>query len=86
MKQVGDGTMDEMFEEVLAICLDRLADGDDVAACVEDFPECPDLESLLELAAALTKSAKVKAKSERGPTWLVQRPATRPAKRLRPTG
>ena len=74
--------MDEMFEEVLAICLDRLADGDDVAACVADFPECPELEPLLELAAALSEAANLQARAERGPTWLIQRPTNR----LRPTG
>ena len=50
--------MDEMFEEVLAICLDRLSDGDDVESCVADFPECPDLQPLLEIAAALTRSRR----------------------------
>lgn len=74
--------MDEMFEEVLAICLDRLADGDSVAACVADFPECPELEPLLELASALSETAHASAQAERGPTWLIQRPA----KWLRPTG
>lgn len=74
--------MDEMFEEVLAICLDRLADGDDVAACVADFPECPELRPLLELAAALSETANAQVQAERGPTWLIQRPANR----LRPTG
>jgi hypothetical protein len=74
--------MNEMFEEVLAICLDRLADGDSVAACVADFPECPELESLLELAASLSETGHARVKAERGPTWLIQRPA----KRLRPTG
>ena len=52
-----DETMDEMFEEVLAICLDRLSDGDDVESCVADFPECPDLQPLLELAAALSAAS-----------------------------
>ena len=76
--------MDEMFEEVLAICLDRLSDGDDVASCVADFPECPDLEPLLELAAALTAVADdAGSRENRAPTWLAPRP---PAKRLRPTG
>lgn len=74
--------MNEMFEEVLAICLDRLADGDAVAACVADFPECPELEPLLELAAALSETANAQVQAERGPTWLIQRPANR----LRPTG
>ena len=31
-----DETMDEMFEEVLAICLDRLSDGDSVDVVVSD--------------------------------------------------
>ena len=45
--------MIDLFDELLAICLDRLADGDTVADCVLDFPEVPDLEGLLETAAAL---------------------------------
>ena len=49
-----DEAMDEMFDEVLAICLDRLSDGDDVASCAADYPECPDLQPLLELTAALS--------------------------------
>ena len=79
-----DETMDEMFEEVLAICLDRLSDGDDVAACVADYPECPDLEPLLEIAAALnTISAENNTRVDRTPTWLKPR---RHEERLRPTG
>src|SRR5688572_28893363 len=52
-----DDTMDEMFDEVLAICLDRLSDGDDAESCVADYPECPDLQPLLELAAALISTS-----------------------------
>ncbi len=79
-----DETMDEMFEEVLAICLDRLSDGDDVESCVADFPECPDLQPLLELAAALNAaSADDHRRVDRTPTWLLPR---RPEERLRPTG
>jgi hypothetical protein len=76
--------MDEMFEEVLAICLDRLSDGDEVAACVADFPECPDLQPLLEIAAALTDAAgQPGARQDRAPTWLLPRQRE---VRLRPTG
>ena len=76
--------MDEMFEEVLAICLDRVTDGDSVASCVADYPECPDLEPLLELAAVLTTvAADAGPREDRAPTWLMPR---EPAKRLRPTG
>ena len=46
--------MIDLFDELLSICLDRLADGDTVADCVADFPEVPDLEGLLETAAVLT--------------------------------
>ncbi|MCC7367311.1 MAG: hypothetical protein IT306_02750 [Chloroflexi bacterium] len=74
--------MDEMFEEVLAICLDRLADGDTVEDCIADFPECPELQPLLALAAALTESAEQSASQQSGPTWLVQREPIQ----LRPTG
>ena len=45
--------MIDLFDELLSICLDRLADGDTVADCLTDFPEVPDLEGLLETAAAL---------------------------------
>ena len=76
--------MDEMFEEVLAICLDRLSDGDDVASCVADYPECPDLQPLLALAAALSDIGEdAKGREDRPPTWLTPR---QPARRLRPTG
>lgn len=79
-----DETMDAMFEEVLAICLDRLSDGDSVESCLADFPECPELEPLLELAAALSTTAADNYKrADRTPTWLLPR---RQEKRLRPTG
>ena len=45
--------MIDLFDELLSICLDRLADGDTVAACVADFPEVPDLGATLEIASAL---------------------------------
>ena len=79
-----DETMDEMFEEVLAICLDRLSDGDDIESCLADFPECPDLQPLLEIAAALSAaSADNFRRADRMPTWLLPR---RREERLRPTG
>ena len=79
-----DETMDEMFEEVLAICLDRLSDGDDVESSVADDPECPDLQPLLEIAAALTgAAAENRRRVDRTPTWLLPR---RHEERLRPTG
>ncbi|MFN8635844.1 MAG: hypothetical protein U0893_18500 [Chloroflexota bacterium] len=75
--------MDDMFEEVLAICLDRLSDGDDVESCVADFPECPELGPLLEIAAALcTASEEDHRRSNRAPTWL----KPRGRQELRPTG
>jgi hypothetical protein len=45
--------MEDVFVEVLAVCLDRVADGDTPAACARDFPDFPDLEGCLELAAHL---------------------------------
>ena len=76
--------MDDMFEEVLAICLDRLSDGDDIASCVADFPECPDLQPLLEIAAALSEASdKTARRDDRAPTWLRPR---HDEIRLRPTG
>src|SRR4051812_44040317 len=79
----GERTMDDMFDEVLAICLDRVSDGDDIESCVADYPECPDLQPLLELAAALTvASDDGGSREKREPTWLAPRPRER---RLRPT-
>ena len=78
-----DETMDEMFEEVLAICLDRLSDGDDLESCVADYPECPDLQPLLEIAAALSAAPADSRRVDRTPTWL---PTRRHEVRLRPTG
>ena len=43
----------DLFDELLSICLDRVADGDTVADCMADFPDCPELARLLETAAAL---------------------------------
>ena len=79
-----DENMDAMFDEVLAICLDRLSDGDDVEACMADFPECPDMRPLLELAMALNELAEAERNHpDLSPTWLKPR---RTADRLRPTG
>lgn len=90
-----NGTMDDMFEEVLAICLDRLADGDDVDACAADFPECPELRPLLEIADALSKvgpmaprtsgspCAAPRKRARETPKWLIIRTQDRS---LRPTG
>jgi hypothetical protein len=79
-----DERMDELFEEVLAICLDRLSDGDTVAACVADFPDCPELEPLLEIAAALSATSEADRRRDgRKPTWLQPH---RDEIRLRPTG
>jgi hypothetical protein len=76
--------MDEMFEEVLAICLDRVSDGDSIESCVADYPECPDLQPLLEIAAALSAcSEDAFRQADTAPTWL--RPHRR-EERLRPTG
>ena len=76
--------MDEMFEEVLAICLDRLSDGDDVASCVADFPDCPDLRPLLEIAAALSATSDdAVRRRDRAPTWMLRQ---HDQIRLRPTG
>ncbi len=58
--------MDEIFETVLAICLDRQADGDSAAACAADFPEFPQLLPLLKLAAALGSLAPLEVDS----SWL----------------
>jgi hypothetical protein len=76
--------MDDLFEEVLAICLDRLTDGDAIESCVADYPECPDLRPLLELADALSAESRAdRARDNRTPTWLQPRADMI---RLRPTG
>ena len=76
--------MDDMFEEVLAICLDRLSDGDDIESCITDFPECLDLLPLLEIVAALRAlSDDDNGHADRAPAWLLPRHR---AERLRPTG
>jgi hypothetical protein len=79
-----DEMMDEIFEEVLAICLDRLSDGEDVDSCLADYPDRSDLRPLLEIAAALiTASGDHRRRADRAPVWLMPR---RHAERLRPTG
>ena len=45
--------MEEVFDEVLAVCLDRVGDGDSAEACAAEFPEFPDLLALLQLATDL---------------------------------
>ena len=45
--------MEEVFDEVLAECLDRVGDGDSAEACAAEFPEFPDLLALLQLATDL---------------------------------
>ncbi len=42
--------MEEVFDEVLAVCLDRIVDGDSAEACAAEFPDFPDLLPLLQLA------------------------------------
>ena len=79
-----DESMDELFEEVLAICLDRLSDGDTIEACMADFPECPDMRPLLDLAAALSDLADDERRGrDASPAWLKPR---RALDLLRPTG
>ena len=58
--------MSEMFDEVVAICLDRLTDGDTVDQCAADYPEIPELLETLEVAEFLmaTSAARV------APRWL----------------
>src|SRR5581483_9562323 len=52
-EQEGVTSMTEMFDEVLAICLDRLTDGDTIDQCVDDYPACPELRETLEVAELL---------------------------------
>jgi hypothetical protein len=79
-----DEMMDGIFEEVLAICLDRLSDGEDVDSCLADYPDRSDVRALLEIAAALiAASADHRQRADRAPVWLMPR---RHRERLRPTG
>jgi hypothetical protein len=79
-----DEMMDEIFDEMLAICLDRLLDGADVDSCLADYPKCSDLRPLLEVAAALIAASAVHRRlADRTPVWLMPR---RHRERLRPTG
>lgn len=76
--------MDDQFDEVLAVCLDRIADGDDIEACVADFPAYADLRPLLEIAAALSAESRAdRDRDDRMPTWLRPRADLTS---LRPTG
>jgi hypothetical protein len=59
-------TMSEMFDEVVAICLDRLTDGDSIDQCVADYPECADLRETLEVAELLMAQSMLRAE----PRWL----------------
>lgn len=68
--------MQEVFEEVLALCLDRVADGDSPAACAGDFPEFPELVELLGIAAKL----KDLPRPEPRPSWLTASSARLAAK------
>ena len=58
--------MSEMFDEVVAICLDRLTDGDTVDQCAADYPEVPDLRETLEVAELLMARSAAQAT----PRWL----------------
>ncbi|MFN8525171.1 MAG: hypothetical protein U0821_18910 [Chloroflexota bacterium] len=58
--------MDDVFEETLSLCLDRIADGDDPEDCAAEFAEFPQLLSLLELAVDI--SAIPGRKSPRPPS------------------
>lgn len=51
--------MEELFEEALALCLDRVADGDSPGSCADDFPELHGLLPLLQVAAALIALRRV---------------------------
>lgn len=67
--------MEELFEEVLALCLDRIADGDSPASCAADFPDFADLLPLLEIAAELM----VLPRREANGPWLTIYRNPRPA-------
>ena len=78
--------MSEMFDEVVAICLDRLTDGDTVDQCAADYPEVPELRETLEVAELLMARSAAQAT----PRWL-RRSRWSPVsefslRSLRPTG
>src|SRR5437764_1038667 len=52
--------------EVVAICLDRLSDGDTVDQCAADYPECAELRETLEVAELLMATAAARVE----PRWL----------------
>jgi hypothetical protein len=78
--------MNDIFDEVLAQCLDRLTDGDSVEVCAADYPEHPDLGPTLEIAALLMRSGIANAE----PHWLrssqVRLTTSFGLRSLRPTG
>ncbi len=57
--------MEVLFEEALALCLDRVADGDSPASCAESFPEFTALLPLLQIAAELIAPGRAEAESGR---------------------
>lgn len=57
--------MEELFEEALALCLDRVADGDSPSSCADSFPEFTTLLPLLQLAAELIALGRAEAESGR---------------------
>jgi len=73
--------MEELFEEALALCLDRVADGDSPANCADDFPELHGLLPLLQLAAALLTLGRTRTE----PLWL-RTSGVRPCKSRRDLG
>jgi len=78
--------MNDSFDEVLATCLDRLADGDSVQRCAADYPEHPELGPTLEVAELLMASRMAPAE----PHWLrssrFRLTTSFGLRRLRPTG
>ena len=58
--------MTEMFDEVLAICLDRLTAGDSIDQCVAEYPKCPELRETLEVAELL----RARSAAPATPRWL----------------
>ncbi len=57
---------EDLLAEVVALCLDRMEDGDSAEQCAADFPEFPDLLPMLQIAAELRSQSG----PEPRPEWL----------------
>jgi hypothetical protein len=78
--------MNDSFDEVLAICLDRLTEGHSIARCTADYPEHPDLGPTLEVAELLMESRTPRIEPHWFHTSQFRLTTSYGLRRLRPTG